>query len=122
MLDLVVDGRNLLILPNEDAIKEARDLYESYRYQDWFPEWTYNQIEHEVLDWYLGNGWTIIEPEAVGALTEGLLLSDGENLWWDTDYMVIDWLERVLNECRGYSGFEWSGTLEESFWEKYYGE
>lgn len=120
MIDLVIDGRNLLILPNKYAIQEARELYESDRYQDWFPDWTYSQIEHEVLEWYLGNGWSIIDPESIGALTEGLILSDGENLWWDTDYMIIDWLERVLNDHRGYSGFEWSGTLEKDFWEKYY--
>lgn len=122
MIDLVVDGQNLLILPNEVEIKQARELYSSNLYQEWFNNWTHRQIECEVLEYYLGNGWTIIEPEDIGALTDGLLLSDGENLWWDIEYMVIDWLNRVLNEGRGYSRFEWSGTLDESFWEKYYGD
>lgn len=120
MIDLIVNDENLLILPNEEEIKAQIELYDSERYQDWFPDWTFKQIEYEILEPYLGNGWSIIEPELIGALTEGLLLSNGELLWWDTDYMIVDWLDVVLNQHRGYK-FKFSGSLNNKFWDEYYG-
>lgn len=66
----------------------------------------------------LGNGYTIVKPEDVGALTDGLLLGDGGyddkgdvytgNVWWFADYQVKGFAEELANGrpiTLVYSGF-----------------
>ncbi len=53
----------------------------------------------------LGNGYTIVKPEDVGALTDGLLIGDGNyddsgenytgNVWWFADYAVKGFVEEL---------------------------
>jgi len=102
MIELIKDCNRLLILPCVEEVMKTREIMESDHYQDWFPEWNYIEIIKEVLSAYLGNGWEILEPSITGDLTSGLLITDGEKVWWDEDYMVRDMLDIVLNQGRGY--------------------
>lgn len=64
----------------------------------------------DLFDEFLGNGWSVIVPEEVGALTEGLMLSpdatyddDGnltsaKTIYWDSDYQLRTISERLLSE------------------------
>jgi len=61
----------------------------------------------EALEYHLANGWDIIYPEEVAALTSGLLLSDDSErddqgnltylgrVYWDSQYQVQDALEEL---------------------------
>jgi hypothetical protein len=61
----------------------------------------------DAIEWHLCNGWHIIPPEEVGALTDGLLLAedvefqqDGKivgigPLFWDNQYETRDMLEQL---------------------------
>lgn len=92
MIELVKNCNHLLILPCVEEVMNTREIMESDHYQDWFPEWNYNEIIKEVFAPYLANGWEILEPSITGDLTSGLLITDGEKVWWDEDYMVRDML------------------------------
>jgi hypothetical protein len=94
---------DLLIIPDEEEVKEKIEDTGSTNYRDWYPDnWCWNAILWECLEPYLCNGWTILDPRNTGDLTEGLLITDGNKVWWDGDYMVRDLLEVTLTEHRGY--------------------
>ena len=102
MIELVKDCNRLLVLPCVEEIMNMREVMEFNQYQDWFPQWSYESIVEEVFSPYLTNGWEIIDSAKTGDLTTGLLISDGEKIWWDEDYMIRDMLDIVLNQGRGY--------------------
>lgn len=64
----------------------------------------------EVIGHQLQNGWCVIQPEQIGALTSALILSDDAefddrgdlvsiaNVWWDQDYQVVDPLEDLAQD------------------------
>lgn len=88
--------RGMIITATPDGREEAQDLVASGRSHpglfDMFEDW-------------IGNGWTWIPPEAIGALTDGEIISrdawidddgniafDKENprIYWFSDYQVVD--------------------------------
>ncbi len=62
----------------------------------------------EIIEWQLYNGYNIIPPEKIGALTSGLIISDDvsfdedgeikdvEVCYWDSNYQVQDATEQIL--------------------------
>ena len=89
--------------------EEYKEFYEDFLAED-NKDW--DNAVYQLLDdsGLLGNGWTIIPPEAIGALTAGLLISedisiedDGEYsmapggvILWDAQYAVSDMLEQLF--------------------------
>lgn len=65
-------------------------------------------IEQDILDSPLGNGLHTVAPEDVGALTDGLILTDniddqgvpveGAELWWDAQYQVKSFAEDIAEK------------------------
>jgi hypothetical protein len=70
----------------------------------------------EIIMHQICNGWDVLRPEEVGALTDSLILSDdsefddeGEvitigNVWWFPNYQILDEVEELLKN--GYVDFE----------------
>ncbi len=70
----------------------------------------------EVIEWQLGNGWELLSPESIGALTSAPILSEdverdehGDVItvgttYWYRQYEVLDPVEQVLQH--GYVDFE----------------
>jgi len=112
MIELIADKDKLLLIPNREAVLEMREETGSKNYRDWFPDnWGWDSIVWEVLEPYLCNGWQLVAPEDIGALTEATIISNGDYVWWDTDYTLKDFLEITLNEGRGYH-FICAGTVD----------
>lgn len=92
MVELIKHEASLeIVVDDMEAVRDARDIY-------------------EVLEWHLCNGWEIIRPEEVGALTDGMLLTDDflrndqgtlleiGDIFWDSNYQVSDALEALRTE------------------------
>jgi hypothetical protein len=90
MVTLTITDTALRITADDvDEIVDARDM-------------------HEVLEHDLCNGWEEIQPEEVGALTSGMLLSNDVerddsgnlvtigNVFWDSRYAVKDAREELI--------------------------
>jgi len=62
----------------------------------------------EVIEWHIGNGWTLVEPGDVGALTDAPILSEDINyddhgnvqhvgvVYWYPEYEVKDPVAQLL--------------------------
>lgn len=61
-------------------------------------------VFHEVISRELGNGWSEVPPEAIGALTERLILSDNITYNDNSAWVFVDDPPRlwVTNECDEY--------------------
>ncbi len=59
--------------------------------------WGDHQVLHELLDQALGNGWTWVQPEDIGALTDGEILEapDGR-IYWHERYQIESSSEELL--------------------------
>lgn len=102
MLTLIPDV-DLLIIPDEKAVKEMLEETGATNYRDWYPDtWHWDAILWDAIEPYLCNGWEILDPCVTGDLTEALIITDGNKVWWDSDYMVRDLLGVTLNKHRGY--------------------
>jgi hypothetical protein len=92
--------RGMVITATEEGREEASEAVGTAKAQNVF----FDMFE----DW-IGNGWTWIPPEAIGALTDGEIISpdafiedDGSiafdtekpRIYWFSDYQVVDPLER----------------------------
>lgn len=95
--DLVLSNHRLEIVPTERGQNHAIEVRETWE-EDTSAETEFlNMIEH-----HLANGWEIVPPEVLGALTEGTILSDevlrdtdGEivlvgRCFWHANYMIDD--------------------------------
>lgn len=89
MIELQKTDQGLRLVPDDlEALQEAQSL-------------------DEALESNLCNGWTRIQPEQIGALTDGFLISDDwdeddhgkvtrlGSVWWDADYAVTDTLAEL---------------------------
>jgi hypothetical protein len=61
-------------------------------------------LVHEILADELGNGWSEVPPEAIGALTERLILSDNITYNDNSEWVFVDDPPRlwITNECDEY--------------------
>lgn len=61
----------------------------------------------EVIEWHIGNGWSFVDPEDIGALTEAPILSDDVDyddqgkakvgvVYWYPEYEVTDPVAQLL--------------------------
>jgi len=50
----------------------------------------------DLFEWQLCNGWSVVQPEEVGALTSALLISDDERIYYNPNYDVNDEVEDIL--------------------------
>ena len=69
-----------------------------------------NMDIYELFEYQLCNGWNLVQPEQIGALTEAPILSDDiahddngniENIgtiYWFPDYMIIDFAKQLLEK------------------------
>lgn len=72
----------------------------------------------DLLEGHLSNGWEIIEPEEVGALTDALILTDEAErddygdltalgrVYWNPNYQIQDDVEELLTT----GAAEWEGV------------
>jgi hypothetical protein len=93
LVDFVETGTTLKIVPPPDAETFA-DLLEIQDFTD-------------AIEWQLCNGWHVVPPEQIGALTDGILLSqEGEYeddgkivgmgvVYWDDQYETRDLLAEL---------------------------
>ena len=68
----------------------------------------------------IGNGYNLIAPETIGALTDSTIIMgpDGE-IWWSPDYCVVNEVEEIFSE----DGFEFTYhcTLDQDEYEEVLG-
>lgn len=96
------NGNLVLKLIDRDELLEIKSRRDS-------GDWTFDQAEGEMLEWYLANGWSRLAPEDIGALTscsviltdEGERDEDGEltkvgRVYWHPNYMVEDMIDSLL--------------------------
>lgn len=89
MVTFTEQTNGLLITPDDiEELKEATDLHEAFEDQ-------------------LCNEWEVLQPEQVGALTDGMIITndsfyndDGDLqgvgvVYWDSNYQVTDTLEEL---------------------------
>jgi hypothetical protein len=88
------NGLYITLLPA--GREELADLVEKGGVEALCPE----SVLHDLLEHQLCNGWEIIAPEEVGALTDGLLLSDDVqrdddgtlthvgDVYWNSNYQI----------------------------------
>jgi len=52
----------------------------------------------ELMEDFFTNGWEMIRPEDIGALTDGELMSDQDgNVYWHERYQIEDMVEMLMN-------------------------
>lgn len=89
MIELRVTETHLELIPDDsEALEDASTL-------------------NEALEYHLANGWDIVDPSEVGALTDGTIISqevqrndDGEiqnigTIYWDKQYETVDTLAEL---------------------------
>lgn len=93
-LDLVKHPNGLILVPTKDGIAEAKDFLDARP--------NGHGCLEDLLEDHLGNGWEFISPEEIGAMTEGLIISDdvqrdeegkfldASDIYWFADYQVVD--------------------------------
>lgn len=74
------ENGDLLVVWDQDAF-DSDDLH-FLGNQDQLTFW------HEVLEYYLCNGYEAVLPENVGALTDAFILRYDDTFWWDANYQV----------------------------------
>jgi hypothetical protein len=55
------------------------------------------QLFIDLIEYQLSNGYSLVKPEDVGALTSSLLLSDGVSIWYYNYYAVVSYLADLKN-------------------------
>ena len=75
------NGNFVLLADNEDRAEMAKENRE----HGWYANESYI---HEAL--FCDTGFSFTLPEDVGALTDSPIISDGTEVWWFPDYMIID--------------------------------
>ena len=72
----------------------------------------YNDCDmlRDIIEHQLCNGWTWVQPEDIGALTEAPILSDNivyndndivefiNNVWWYPNYMIDNLIEKLYGD------------------------
>lgn len=87
----ILENGNLRIERSKGQAKKMREFLTKCQDDEMFI-WEFFEDE-------LTNGFSLVAPEAIGALTEGTLISDnvindetesleGINIWWDTKYAI----------------------------------
>jgi|DEB0MinimDraft_10_1074344.scaffolds.fasta_scaffold235938_1 hypothetical protein len=91
MLELIEHPASLELRPDPECLEELAECTDLW----------------EALEHFLCNGWEIIAPEEVGALTDGLIISNDYSrddlgnldelgrVFWDADYAVTDTLAEL---------------------------
>jgi len=63
----------------------------------------------ETLEYHLCNGWSMVRPEEIGAMIDGLIISDDTDrddsgeltyvgvVYWFADYAVVDVIDTLLS-------------------------
>jgi hypothetical protein len=88
----------------QEDIQEVRENLESGK-------WGYHDAFWELCESPLCNGYSMVRPELIGALTDAPIISDGifdeettkeeannSKIWWFPDYMVRDELRELLDK------------------------
>lgn len=89
MIELIKTENSLKLVPDDlEALRDAEHL-------------------DEALESNLCNGWTRVEPERCGALTDGFIITDDWDdddlgnlthlgtVYWDANYQITDTLDRL---------------------------
>jgi len=102
------DGLEIILLP--EGKEELDDMFDgqvSPNKDLLFWKKPAESIFLDLIEYQLGNGWSVVNPEDVGALTDGLLLSpDAEyndhgelvavdTVYWDSNYQVESLLDEL---------------------------
>lgn len=72
-----------------DDLQDAKDYQNEYGDDRTFIDVLFEQ--------YLCNGWHVVLPETIGALTDGLIITDGTSIFWDSAYQVVSTVDKLLN-------------------------
>lgn len=76
-VEFSVENGQLHIRLDPDAREEVEELLEK----------PVDQAFSELIEWHLSNGWTLLDPGDVGALTESPILS--QDVQWDEDGNIL---------------------------------
>ena len=100
----VNENQELVLTADNDFVREMIADTGSINYRDWFEEnMGWDLILWECLEPYLCNGWSIVPPEEIGALTSATIITDNNgNYWYDNWYDTKDCLEDVLTHQKPY--------------------
>lgn len=97
MIILERKDKTLIASPDREDIQSAREEHNSSNYRDWFDDRdTWDDILANCLEYYLCNGWTLLDPNDTGDLTQAPMITDGELVWWFSNYQIIDLLDKIL--------------------------
>jgi len=98
----ILPNGNLKISLIPEGKIELTEIQEQYKEQ-----WSDEIMFREIIEHQLCNGWTWVQPEDIGALTEAPILSDDvvynddgivefiDNVWWYPNYMVESLTEKL---------------------------
>lgn len=96
----ILENGNLRVTPTERAIAEKDSILAMDQ----------KNAEYTLLEYQCCNGWTIIQPEEIGALTDAMLLTDEYTIgddntvfvgraWSDIDfYQIRSWIEEMYEK------------------------
>lgn len=76
-VEFSVENGQLHIRLDPDAREEVEELLEK----------PVDQAFADLIEWHLGNGWTLLDPDDVGALTASPILSN--DVQWDEDGNIV---------------------------------
>lgn len=99
LIEFKKTNKDLSLVPTKEGMQEARELLEQGK----------NTVDvlRELIDWQISNGWVMLAPEDIGAMTESPILSEevlyNENgdivlvgrVYWFPSYMVRNELEEL---------------------------
>ncbi len=103
----ILNNGNLKITLTDEGTEYLNDLDkdEEGKFKD-----TDDNIFLDLIEYHICNGYTMVRPEQIGALTEANIISDGiideettkeefENtkFWYFNEYMIISELQSLLN-------------------------
>ncbi len=118
--------RGMIIKPTAEGLADAQEAWERIEAREVAPD----AALYDLLEYWSGNGWTWISPEAIGALTDAPIMSPdaaieddgtttvypGGAVYWHSNYMVEDPVEKWAQG----DGVVWDVSRAEnprSYWE-----
>jgi hypothetical protein len=84
-IDYDENNKYMIISFEEDWCRELQDGLDQIIKRENLPD-DFKLIV--LLEYQLCNGYTIVDPEEIGALTDSIILYDGYRYYWYPDYQI----------------------------------
>ena len=80
-LNLKQQGYNLLLVPTAEGCREADRLMDK--------RISIDRALHDLLESHLNNGWELLDPDEIGALTEAPILANSDEVYRNANGEVV---------------------------------